>query len=116
MIETIKYYCEYCGKEFDNDCDCLAHENEEKLKTVKNDLHMDGEKIPLNNHFSIDEVAFVIAETAEARKVFEDFQYRYGLVPCYKFLDADCDTLMYYDYQKDKWYSWQEKVNDLYEC
>lgn len=51
MLEITTYQCEFCGKMFENDWDCIDHEDAHKRKDAEGHIEMwndEGEPLPLD--------------------------------------------------------------------
>lgn len=73
MIEKHIYQCEVCGKEFNDEEDCLQHEMEHTASFIKNAVVMmdnGGEVLPLDDiRTAIDKCYAIYVECNEAAKI-----------------------------------------------
>ncbi len=119
MIEITSYKCSYCGKVFENEDECIAHEAEERLASVRLNGDLEcwdfvGNKLALDDCFNVEEVGFVVARSDKARELFDELQEMSGCPLCYVDDNYKCNTLMYYDCSCDEWRNWQKEIDTLY--
>lgn len=123
MTVIEKYVCDFCGKEFDDDEECAAHEIQEQFDSTYQSIIFFGHhfnKIPVRNileGYACD--AFQISEEEEipmVKKVFEES----GI--CNPWEDEGRKLpkrtgLYVWDYEHDRWFfpaEVIEKMNEIF--
>lgn len=109
MIEKHIYQCEVCGKEFNDEDDCLKHEIEHTVSFIKNAVVMmddDGKVLPLDDiRTAIDECYAIYVGCKEVADIlweaFDDEEYNTPIENIET--PIQYPALFTYDQDKDCW-------------
>ena len=80
MTEIHHYVCDYCGKIFDDEDDCHAHEIEERMGNLVDEIALYDElyqpiafKDLISHKVRFDDIYYVIIQNKEAGEALNDF-------------------------------------------
>ena len=110
MTKIEKYICEFCGKEFDDETECSAHEIQEKFYRTYQSTVFFGCKF---NEISVEDIldgesnidAFQVFEENEIPLIKELFE-EIGLCSPWKYEGGELPErtgLYVWDYEHDRW-------------
>ena len=110
MTKIEKYICEFCGKEFDDETECSAHEIQEKFYRTYQSTVFFGCKF---NEISVEDIldgesnidAFQVFEENEIPLIKELFE-EMGLCSPWKYEGGELPErtgLYVWDYEHDRW-------------
>lgn len=109
MTEVTKYVCDYCGEEFEDEEDCLAHEMRELKNSAINDIHIAdkfGHSLILDDD-ALGRMMYVSIDTADAAEVINNMLDEAG----YETISRETKRTIgkfYYDEDDDFWHSFEE--------
>ena len=110
MTKIEKYICEFCGKEFDDEAECSAHEIQEKFNRTYQSTVFFGCKL---NEISVEDIldgesnidAFQVFEENEIPLIKEIFR-EMGLCSPWEYEGGELPErtgLYVWDYEHDRW-------------
>lgn len=123
MTEVTKYVCDYYGKEFEDEEECIAHEMEELRHSAIDGVSIadeDGNVLILDNK-NLSHMYYASIITEEAAKVVNMMLDDAG----YQTIRHDTGETIgqfYYDGVEDCWYSFTEleskyqKITNVFKC
>ena len=123
MTKIEKYICEFCGKEFDNEEECHAHEIQEKFNRTYQSAVFFGCKF---NEISVEDILLDGVSDIDAFQVFEENE-----IPLIKELFEEiglcspweCEGgelpertgLYVWDYERDRWFMPAKVIEEMNE-
>ena len=122
MKKIEKYICEFCGKEFDDEEECSAHEIQEKFYRTYQSTVFFGCKF---NEISVEDIldgesnfdAFQIFEENEIPLIKELFE-EMGLCSPWKYEGGELPErtgLYVWDYERDRWFMPAKVIEEMNE-
>ena len=122
MTKIEKYVCEFCGKEFDDEAECSAHEIQEKFYRTYQSTVFFGYKF---NEFSVEDIldgvsdidAFQVFEENEIPLIKELFK-EIGLCSPWKYEGGELPErtgLYVWDYERDRWFMPAKVIEEMNE-
>ena len=122
MTKIEKYVCEFCGKEFDDEAECSAHEIQEKFYRTYQSTVFFGCKF---NEISVEDIldgvsnidAFQVFEENEILLIKELFK-EIGLCSPWEYEGGELPErtgLYVWDYEHDRWFMPAKVIEEMNE-
>lgn len=110
-----KYKCDYCGQIFDDEDECIDHEQMHLLDGLENQIHMFDQyfnPISFKDFKRLEMVDYIRVDSAEAMDAITKLFDKRGIYCPYEGMEERWNSLFYWD-ENYNWTCWDEEQERL---